>query len=219
MGRTIAYEGGFERLSLERAIQIMLGGGTFLDVGCNFGIYTMLLGARPGVRCIAVDGSFVALSSLQRNLALNPGLDVTLVSSALGSETGLVRFHIEDQGNLGSTRAFDEGRIADSSTFWTVATRLNDVLSTVPVGEIRLMKIDVEGSEMSVFRGLDFDGPYRPAHIIAECYSDEFPEAAKLIDYLLEREYEAMDVTGKPVVDRSTLPEHNVWFRSTRRAR
>jgi len=50
----------------------MRGGGLFVDIECNFGLYTVALGLLPGVRCIAIDGSFVALAEILMNLKLNP---------------------------------------------------------------------------------------------------------------------------------------------------
>ena len=215
IGRTISFEGAFEPKSLARATAIMGAGGVFLDIGCNFGLYTMPLGVLPGVECIAIDGSFVALAKFQENLVLNPQIKVYVVNTALCDENNLLCFETPTGGNLGGTHVTDnqhyEGR---ASHFLVSGVALERVLERLTPCGIKLLKIDVEGSEMSVFQGLDFNGPYRPENLIVECYTELFPQAVACFEFLQSKGYEAMTVEGKPIKECKDLPEVNVWFRS-----
>lgn len=214
IGRTISYEGAFEPKSLALATAIMRDGGVFLDVGCNFGLYTMTLGVLPGVECIAIDGSFVALAMFQENRLLNPQIKIHVVNAALCGENRLLCFEVPPR-NLGKTHvtdvAHDEGR---PSQFWASGVVLERVLERLTPSRIKLLKIDVEGSEMSVFQGLDFNGPYRPENLIVECCM-AFPQAIAVFEYLQSKGYEAMTVDGKLISECKDLPEDNVWFRSS----
>lgn len=217
IGRTISFEGAFEPKSLARATAIMREGGVFLDIGCNFGLYTVALGVLPGVECIAIDGSFVALAKLQENLRLNPQIKARVVNTALCEENRLLCFEVPSNGNLGGTHVtHHEHREGGDSHFWVSGVVLERVLEQLAPARIKLLKIDVEGSEMSVIRGLDFNGPYRPENLIVECYTELFPQAIACFEYLQSKDYEAMTVDGTPINACKDLPEQNVWFRSVR---
>jgi FkbM family methyltransferase len=216
IGRTIAFDGNFEPKSVALALEIMKDGGVFLDVGCNFGLYTLCVGMLPGVECIAIDGSFVALSKFAANLNRNRGINARLVECALGAESGLVCFELADAQNLGSTRIADNADKAQRRGFWAAAVTLQSVLERLAPEQVKLLKIDVEGSEMVVFNGLDLDGYYRPQNLIVECYAEIFPQAKKVFEFLISKGYEAMTVDGRSVADCTDLPEQNVWFRSVR---
>jgi|CXWL01.1.fsa_nt_gi FkbM family methyltransferase len=217
IGRTISFEGAFEPKSLARAKAIMHEGGVFLDIGCNFGLYTMALGVLPGVKCIAIDGSFVALAKFQENLMLNPQIKAQVVNTALCDGNKLLCFEVPTDGNLGGTHVTDdEHHGGNHSQFLVSGVALERVLERLTPSRIKLLKIDVEGSEMSVFQGLDFNGPYRPENLIVECYLKLFPQATACFEYLQSKGYEAMTVEGKLIKECKDLPEENVWFRSTR---
>lgn len=217
IGRTISFEGAFEPKSLAQATVIMSGGGVFLDIGCNFGLYTMALGTLPDVECIAIDGSFVALAKFQENLVLNPQIKAHVVNTALCGENRLLCFEVPTDGNLGGTHVTDdEHHVARPSRFLVSGVALERVLEQLTPSRIKLLKIDVEGSEMSVFQGLDFNGPYRPENLIVECYTKLFPQAIACFEYLQSKGYEAMTVEGKLIKECKDLPEENVWFRSIR---
>lgn len=215
IGRTISYEGAYEPKSLARATAIMREGGVFLDIGCNFGLYTMALGVLPGVECIAIDGSFVALAMFQENLVLNPQIKAHVVNAALCGENRLLCFEVPPR-NLGKTHVTDdEHHEGKPSQFLASGVVLERVLERLTPARIKLLKIDVEGSEMLVFQGLDFNGPYRPDNLIVECCT-AFPQATVVFEYLQSKGYEAMTVEGKPIKECKDLPEDNVWFRSIR---
>ena len=46
--------------------------------------------------------------------------------------------------------------------FWAATMRLQDVLHSLGIGKVKLLKMDVEGFELDVCKGLDFGGLFRP---------------------------------------------------------
>lgn len=212
IGRTIAYEGSYEAQSVALAARIMEGGGVFVDVGCNFGLYTCAVGVVPGVRCISIDASFNALHKLAENLRLNPSVDSSVVNCALAGDNQMYCFDVPQDGNLGTTRVTQNESGQSASRFWVLGTRLDAVLKRVNAGPVKLLKIDVEGFEVSVFQGLDFSGPYRPANIIVECDPRGFENAGECFNYLVGKGYTPKTVEGQPVSTCTDLPEMNVWF-------
>jgi len=156
IAREIAFEGYYEPQSIALAMKIMGSGGVFVDVGCNVGLYTISVGSLPGVRVVAIDGSFVALARLSQNLKRNPGISAEIVSCALGAGNSVECFELPLHGNLGTTKVVDPTRERSPSRFWVASARLQYLLERFAPCRIRLLKMDVEGSELALFRGLDF---------------------------------------------------------------
>lgn len=213
IGRAVAFDGNYEPKSLALAREIMAAGGVFLDVGCNVGLYSIAVASQPGVRLIAIDASFVALNKLRQNLFRNPSVPAEIVCCALGLESPIQCFETPLSDNLGTTKVSENHRKADSSRFWVATESLQSVLERLAAGKIRLLKIDVEGSELDVLRGLDFESDYRPDNIIAECDPD-FPKALECFEFLRSKGYDAFTIDGEVARDGRDLPEMNVWFRS-----
>lgn len=214
IGHEICFSRAYEPLSIALARRLMAGGGTFLDVGANFGLYTCPVAQLPGVECVAVDASAIAFAKLQDNLARNPASAVQAVNVALAATHGLVALETPVPGNLGTTRVSSAPRGARQRAH-VGAMPLEALLDALAVTHVRLMKIDVEGFEAQVFRGMELDSPRSPEHIIME-YSrnlDSRWHDLKGCMALLERHgYVARSVTGEAFDPGRAPPEENVWW-------
>jgi FkbM family methyltransferase len=102
---------------------------------------------------VAFEPSVRELCRLYRNLALNDAVNVIVVPFALASEPGTGELMIADNGNAGmnSVRPLEHVVSRQRCTF----VRLDDVLSADLLDQVRLIKIDVEGAELEVLRGMD----------------------------------------------------------------
>jgi hypothetical protein len=100
-----------------------------------------------------------------------------------------------------------------------------DILATVPLKKlldylvikkpIKLLKIDVEGYEKIVFDGLDFSNDqHRPKNIIMEFTGHGEWNLTFCINYFKERQYEALNILGVPIVSKEDIIEENIWLRS-----
>jgi FkbM family methyltransferase len=216
VGHAIVFSGGYEPASVARAVEIMRGGGLFVDVGANFGLYTVSVASLPGVRCLGIDPSYIALSRLNKNIALNGLANVELVNAALSGQAGLVHLTTPDDSNLGTTRINTSLQQSSCSRFWAGALTLQSVLEASTTSGIQLLKIDVEGHEYQVLQGLDWRGQYRPNNIILEFDPVAFNEATNAMSYLREQGYVPYTVNGVPLDNNvTTPPEHNLWFRDS----
>lgn len=76
--------------------------------------------------------------------------------------------------------------------FGAVAATLNNILQEAAAPpSIDLLSLDVEGAELDVLRGVNFD-QYAFKFILVECRA-----AADMINYLVERGYEIVDMLSK----------------------
>lgn len=150
-GSTSLY---MKRIEFEPALVVLSAlvrhGDTILDVGANFGVYSLLLAKRAGRagRCYAFEPGAEALAQLRHNLMRNPELQIEIVPMALSDSEGVASlFH------TGGPTTFNVAA-GDSHDRETIATTTLDAWSArSQLERIDVMKIDVEGHETSVFLG------------------------------------------------------------------
>ncbi len=121
-------------------------GTTFVDVGANVGYFSRLAATCEPARIIA----FEPHPELVEVLALNVwGLEpvVEVVTAALGDSNGTVALSSADH-NYGDTRVSAGG--AAPSTMVAAVVRMDDMIS----GRVDVVKIDVQGYESEVLRGM-----------------------------------------------------------------
>lgn len=156
---------GYNRFELDRLTQAVRGGGVFVDVGANVGLYALPLAraAGPLGRVFAIEAGPTARARLEANIALNEAANVAVIPQAVGDHTGEVRFN-QDAANLGHSHISDAGEIV-------VPLRpLAEVLSDAGVTRIDGLKIDVEGVEDRVLVPFFAAWPaeHRPRAIVIE---------------------------------------------------
>jgi len=214
----LVYSGSWEPRSLALATELMKPGGVFLDIGSHLGLYTCTVGKLDGVSCVCIEPSAKAFIDLQKNLSLNPQIRARLVHAGLSSEATIHSFGNASSHNSGTARvlADDNGH---QETCLIACVSLNDVLGRIkPQPPIRLIKIDVEGHELEVFKALDWFGPFRPENIISEfnpsllLRANHSPE--EFLKFFDENDYDALTITGEPFRNALSPPEENVWLRS-----
>jgi FkbM family methyltransferase len=115
-------------------------GDLFIDVGANVGAYS-LIAAEAGATVIAAEPDAGTAARLRENAALN-GYGVEVLVKAIGASEGIAAFTV----GLDTVNRFDSGGGAQVE----VCT-LDGVLGN---RHARGVKIDVEGFEMDVIRGV-----------------------------------------------------------------
>jgi FkbM family methyltransferase len=142
------YDGIHEWEELQFCLGYLRPGDHFVDVGANVGVFTVLVGTRlPGVEITAVEPFPPIREYFVRNVALNQ-LDVELLDCAVGARRGEATFELLGRDVL--NRLAPEGAVATATGIQVEVRTLDDVLEG---RHPRLLKIDVEGSELDVMRG------------------------------------------------------------------
>ncbi len=181
-------EGGLTLLK-----EFLSPGETFLDIGANIGIYTVLGGEIVGRNgCVIAIEPFVKTAArLQENVLIN-GLDQVKVRvSAMGTEPGHAKLHM----NLDRPVSFslvDSGK--GQGAVDVPIDSIDDLVSREGIAQVHFIKMDVEGFEHEVLKG-GFKTIQRDKPIIQfECYDD-----SKFEDVLAGyRYYRFLDVAGNP---------------------
>jgi FkbM family methyltransferase len=158
------FEPGLSRL-LGR---IAPGVSAFVDLGCNVGYFTCLVGARqPKAKVLAVDANPDVVETCRHNLALN-GLHATVLQRAIGEANQESFLHVPrgraTRGTLGADGQWDQ----PVDTIPVQMTRFADLLDQHRLDPVDLVKIDIEGYESRLFASLDAATALRCELIIFE---------------------------------------------------
>lgn len=163
--------------------QLIRPGDLVFDVGANVGIKTKTFLAL-GAQVICVEPNEDVLRELRAVFGRNPR--VRIVEAALGAAPGRGELFIDRQHSGLSTmssRWMREGRYADVETWErghaVTITTLDNLISRF--GVPAFCKIDVEGYEVEVLRGLGYPIPLVSFEFHSEL-RDELIECAKLLE-------------------------------------
>lgn len=153
VARHIYLTGGFELGCTNLLRAILRPGDAFVDVGANIGYFTLLASVLVGRNgeVIAVEPNPGARARLERNVSLNRLTNVRVVEAALSDRAGELTLHLGPADNSGLS-SFRVPR--DSARSIAVAVRTLDSLVTLDARPRAIVKIDVEGAELQVLRGM-----------------------------------------------------------------
>jgi FkbM family methyltransferase len=152
--RLLIAHGIFEAPESELVSRLVRQGDTCLDAGSHVGYYTCLLARLVGEtgRVYAFDANPQACETANRNLVINGLTWAEVIHTALSDHEGILPFHISSDEQTGLSSV---GSIPNSKqTIQVHCGRLETFLHNRGIQRIRLLKMDVEGSEEIVLRGL-----------------------------------------------------------------
>ena len=134
-------------------------GDVFVDVGANLGYYSLLAATRVGQRgqVVAIEASPAIFGDLQANLARNQVTRVRAINVAVADRAGRVKVFQAPHDKVGTTTIVPDN--AERGSAFTVegevdAAPLGALLTEEEILRVRIIKIDVEGAELVVTRGL-----------------------------------------------------------------
>lgn len=164
----------------------LAGGGTFIDIGAHWGYFTTIAASMPNVRVMAFEPSPQELSRLHRQLILNGLHNVVVYPMALGDSSSVVRLNLAPKWNPGRHSLLDIGGQGGNGVS-VPCERFDDVVSPGLLDKVRLCKIDVEGYEGRVVRGMEASIPrMRNCTFIIEVTPEFLKRAGDSVDSLYD---------------------------------
>jgi FkbM family methyltransferase len=150
-------EGVFDFETLDFLRQSLVPGSWFVDLGANQGLFScFVLRNFKNVSVLAIEPDPYSLAKLKMNIELNFGEspNVRICENGAFSRETKMSLMINDAGNrAGSSFVIDQRRWTRKSENQSVEVDvkpLGQILSEYEVGEISVLKIDIEGSEFEV---------------------------------------------------------------------
>lgn len=135
-----------ERQLFEKTVE---SGQVVVDVGANQGVFTLLFSRLlgPDGRVFALEPSPALFKALDGNCGINAAHNVTRLQIAAGAT--------RSQGSLHCSR-FNGGdnRLSSSRTGPSVVVEIVPLDEILPIEQVDLVKIDVQGYELNVAKGM-----------------------------------------------------------------
>jgi len=145
--------------------QVILPSDVVFDVGANLGIHTLTF-SKLARSVVAFEPNPALCPNVNRTLSGLP--NARLLEVCLSENDGTVEFYISDWNHHLSSMA--NWSTEPSKTIPVSARSLDSLLSEGKLPYPDVLKVDVEGAEMKVFKGADalFSGPNAPRVVIFE---------------------------------------------------
>jgi len=201
-----AREGRF--LFNQDLLRIFPSPGTFIDIGANIGTFTIAFAAQ-GWNGYAFEASLKNADALRKSVVLND-YDVTVIEKAVYDKTGDIYF-VQD-GPWG----FIKNNVLTDQNYEKISCiSLDDWLdSNEAPASINLIKIDIEGSEVSALRGMRkllarFDYPHIMIEMNAYALCMQGETQLSLLSMTSSMGYTAYELQGNSLykVDKFVIPE------------
>lgn len=209
----IMVSGANEPATLGLFDKLLNPGDIVFDIGANIGHHALVAGRAIGPTgwVYAFDPQPYNADRICRNAELNASRNILAVCAACGERDGFVRLPFQsprDRGRL--SLAYSSPN--DLSTYVDVPIRrLDTFMNENDVGAGKLIKIDVEGYELEVIRGLG-DRLTAFTNIVFELLQDaDVKRTNCLIEMLTAAGFTLRDVEGNSWRLGKPLLELNVW--------
>ena len=154
-------------------------GGCMIDVGANIGYFTLLAAklVGPSGQVIAIEPEEYNFGLLSRNVRINRLTSVATLNVALGAEPGQATI-FKSAENFGDHRVGIPTASGERHGQVVRIERLDTIVRANKIRMIDFLKIDVQGYEHHVFRGMSsilYDCP--PSAVLTEFWPHGIREA------------------------------------------
>ena len=145
--------------------RIIRPGDVVFDVGANLGLHTLTF-SKLAREVVAFEPNPSLLPNLRKTVANLP--NARLLECCLSEGDGTVEFHISDWDHMLGSLANWTGQPTQAVTI--PARSIDSLLAEGALPKPQVLKVDVEGAEMLVFRGADqlFGAPDAPRFVVFE---------------------------------------------------
>ena len=156
ISREVCFTGCYEPQETLLVREILKPGMTFVDVGANWGYFTLLAAHLVGPQgtVVAIEPDPRMFAKLEANVLRNGFRNVTLHPFAAAAADGHLPLQVYDEaaGNFGLSHL-----LPGSTDAGAVSVRirpLDSVLDALGLGVVDLLKMDIEGAEGLALQGL-----------------------------------------------------------------
>jgi FkbM family methyltransferase len=158
MSQVVYVSGLYEPCTASVLRRILAPGDTYVDVGANIGLLTMLASrwVGPSGSVISFEPSRREFTRLESHLDRNALRNVHPIRAALGSREESRVLHVAHASRSGLNTFkshFGYEDVTEAYTETTPVMRLDDVVHSRAISRVDALKIDVEGDEVDVVMG------------------------------------------------------------------
>ena len=191
------YPNFYEKEEIEAFCSFIKAGSVVLDIGANFGLYT-LLAAKRGAQVFAIEPDPGNARMLRHNVSLNGLEKQVMIFEMAATETDKALPLYRTQLNSGESNIMEKGFLAG-----TIQGRTIDSLNLPPID---VCKMDIEGSELMALKGMQRTLERSPQVKLFVEYAEVFRDSQALLQYL-RMNFPTLRVMEAPQIDpREKIP-------------
>ena len=144
------FNGKYEPITTRTFRKLLAVGDTVVDVGANIGYFSLLSASIVGAtgQILAFEPEPNNIATLHRNIAVNGFENIYPYQYALSNHVGRDEFYISAND---PAHSLVKSKLHISSIFVNVEKLDN----FIPSGQVKLIKIDTEGNELSVLKSAE----------------------------------------------------------------
>lgn len=134
-----------------------LKGGSFIDVGANLGqTLIKIKSVNLGIRYIGLEPNPICVSYLIELIKKNKFKNCEILPVGLSNKNSLVKlncYHGDTDSSASILEGFRKAKINQS--FWVSTFNFESIYELLDIEKISIVKIDVEGAELEVIKGME----------------------------------------------------------------
>ncbi|HXW03950.1 MAG TPA: FkbM family methyltransferase [Vicinamibacterales bacterium] len=172
IAREVCFTGRYEPQETQLAVHLLEPGMQVIDAGANWGYFSLVAAhlVGPTGRVLALEPHPALHAALSANVRRNGLTQVSCLRLGAADVEGAAGFcaFAQHGGNSGLSRLASSGERVD---FQSPVQTIDAVADRAALDAVHLVKIDVEGAELQVLRGMaDGLGRRRYRVVLLECH-------------------------------------------------
>ena len=221
IAREVCFTGRYEPQETALIQAILKPGMTFVDVGANWGYFTMLAAHRVGRngKVVSLEPDPRLFPVLMENIDANHLSQVTAFQTAAANQCGWLTLAGFDEsgGNFGLSRVVGHSHGNDRQ-FRVGSQSLDEIFRQEDLGAVDLVKMDIEGAEGLALQGMQyFLANHLVRRLLLELHPAQLAElgqsAADLIEQLRQFGYQIWKIDHSERSNRWSAYQRHLDFK------
>jgi FkbM family methyltransferase len=210
ISREVCFAGHYEPQETALVQSILQSGMSFVDVGANWGYFTLLAASLVGPtgRVLSLEPDPRLFPILQENVRRGELNQVTVLQVAAAHEPGTLMLagYAEDGGNFGVSRIVANSG-EEHQVFQVRSDSLDRILHPQGFSSVDLLKMDIEGAEAFAIAGLENSlAEKKIKRLVLELHPAQLAEHGSsitaIVQILQNAGYRAWTIDHSPVANR-----------------
>lgn len=216
--KPLFYNDSYVELSDLRVFTNLIGEkSVILDIGANTGIYSIASAAMSGGSQIySFEPNPVNYRRLLKNIEINSFTNITTFQQAVGAFKGAIGFTVPEKDMISDTssalESFSKSTYSGDIEWKNIEAEqimLDDFCSDLTLDKVDLIKIDVEGYELSVLKGASkLIERFRPTILIESFLNEE--KRKYLEDLVVSNNYTIYLIIKEGIIKTGKELEENI---------
>lgn len=207
-------DGYSEPLTTDCFARLLRAGDTYVDVGAHVGFFCLLARHHvgPAGRLLAIEPQPYNCARFLSNCRANGFENISLSVAAAGETDGTIQLPAQPASDSARLSLAGAGVHEEKQMFQVPIRRLETLLAEHRIDRVRLLKIDVEGYELSVLKGLG-DSLGAIDHLIVELLDagpGQSEKTTQVLELLRSSGFQLRTISGESWEPARELPENNL---------